>query len=59
MSGPCRKLDAIRFTDIIGYTALMGKDEAKTFNLLEENRQLHVSSVNEYNGNILLRTGNK
>ncbi len=59
MSGPCRKLTAIMFTDIIGYTALMGKDEARTFNLLEENRQLHISSINEYNGNILLRTGKK
>lgn len=41
-----RQLAAIMFTDIVGYTALMGEDEHKAFEVLKENRQLqnHSSS---------------
>ncbi len=28
------------FTDIVGYTALMGNDEQKAFELLKKNREL-------------------
>jgi class 3 adenylate cyclase len=35
-----RQLAAIMFTDIVGYTALMGKDEKKAFELLEKKRQI-------------------
>jgi hypothetical protein len=31
-----RQLAAIMFTDIVGYTALMGKDEQKAFELLKK-----------------------
>ncbi len=37
MSGQSRQLAAIMFTDIVGYTALMGKDEQKTFELMKMN----------------------
>ncbi len=36
-----RQLAAIMFTDIVGYTALMGRDEQKAMQLLEQNRQGH------------------
>ena len=32
-----RQLAAIMFTDIVGYTALMGEDEQKAFELLHRN----------------------
>ena len=35
---PSRQLAAIMFTDIVGYTALMGEDEHKVFGLLRKNR---------------------
>jgi class 3 adenylate cyclase len=35
-----RQLAAIMFTDIVGYTALMGNDEQKAFDLLDKNRQI-------------------
>jgi adenylate cyclase len=35
---PVRKLAAIVFTDIVGYTALMGEDEQKAFELLQQHR---------------------
>jgi class 3 adenylate cyclase len=34
-----RQLAAIMFTDIVGYTALMGEDEQKAFELLKKNRR--------------------
>jgi class 3 adenylate cyclase len=35
-----RQLAAIMFTDIVGNTALMGRDEQKAFDLLNKNRQI-------------------
>jgi class 3 adenylate cyclase len=35
-----RQLAAIMFTDIVGYTALMGEDEDKAFALLKKNREI-------------------
>ena len=32
-----RQLAAIMFTDIVGYTALMGSDKHKAFELLKKN----------------------
>ena len=37
-----RQLAAIMFTDIVGYTALMGEDEKQAFELLKKNRLLGV-----------------
>ena len=36
-----RQLAAIMFTDIVGYTALMGEDEQKALELLKKNRQVN------------------
>ena len=35
-----RQLAAIMFTDIVGYTALMGNNEQKAFELLRKNREI-------------------
>ncbi len=35
-----RQLAAILFSDIVGYTSLMGEDEEKAFDLLRKNRQI-------------------
>ena len=47
---PVRQLAAIMFTDIVGYTALMGKDEDKAMSLLEENRKFQKPIIEKYNG---------
>ena len=52
-----RQLAAIMFTDIVGYTALMGEDEKAAFKLLEYNRNLHKSVVQEFNGKCLKEMG--
>ena len=50
---PERKLAAIMFTDIVGYTALMGKDEDKAFEILDQNLNLHKSLIEKYKGKFL------
>ena len=45
-----RQLAAIMFTDIVGYTALMGKDEQQAFDLLDKNRQIQRPIIEQFNG---------
>jgi len=52
-----RKLAAIMFTDIVGYTALMGKDEDKAFNVLARNKEIHNASIKKFNGSIIKEIG--
>ena len=52
-----RQLAAIMFTDIVGYTALMGKDEDAAFKLLEQNRLLHKSIIQDFDGKWLKEMG--
>ena len=52
-----RQLAAIMFTDIVGYTALMGKDEHKAFTLLNKNRQLQKSFIEAFNGRWIKELG--
>ena len=52
-----RQLAAIMFTDIVGYTALMGKDEQKAFELLDKNRQIQKPIIEKYNGRWIKELG--
>ena len=52
-----RQLAAIMFTDIVGYTALMGSDEQKAFQLLKQNRQIQQPLVKEFNGKWIKELG--
>src|SRR4026208_2451041 len=52
-----RQLAAIMFTDIVGYTALMGKNEEKAFALLQKNRQIHKPLIEHYKGKLLKEIG--
>jgi len=45
------------FTDIVGYTALMGSDEQKAFELLDKNRQLQKPIIEEFNGKFIKELG--
>ena len=45
-----RKLAAIMFTDIAGYTALSAKDETKALNLLDTQKQILTPIIEEFNG---------
>ena len=52
-----RQLAAIMFTDIVGYTALMGKDEQKAFELLDKNRKIQKPIIEQYNGRWIKELG--
>jgi len=52
-----RQLAAIMFTDIVGYTALMGRDEQMAFKLLDTNRQIHQQVIRQYNGKLIKELG--
>ena len=52
-----RQLAAIMFTDIVGYTALMGNDEQKAFELLNKNRQLQKPIIEQFNGKWIKELG--
>jgi len=51
------RLMAILFSDIMNYSLLMGKDEKKALNILDENRKIHQSSIANYNGIFLKEIG--
>jgi TolB-like protein len=52
-----RQLAAIMFTDIVGFTALMGSDEEKTFKILEKNRAIHKPIITQYRGKWIKELG--
>jgi len=57
MAEQSRQLAAIMFTDIVGYTALMGDDEDKAFELLNKNRQLQKPIIEQYGGKWIKELG--
>lgn len=52
-----RQLAAIMFTDIVGYTALMGDDEQSAFELLEKSRLLQKPLIEQYGGKWIKELG--
>ena len=52
-----RQLAAIMFTDIVGYTAMMGKDEQKAFELLRKNREMQKPIIEEFGGRWIKELG--
>jgi class 3 adenylate cyclase/TolB-like protein len=52
-----RQLAAIMFTDIVGYTALMGNDEKEALELLFINRQIQKPIIEQYNGRWIKELG--
>lgn len=52
-----RRLAAIMFTDIVGYTALMGSDEDLAFEVLHKNREIHTTLINQHDGTLIKEMG--
>ena len=57
MTTTTRKLAAIMFTDIVGYTALMGSDEDRAFEVLAKNRKIHTKFIEQFNGTLIKEMG--
>lgn len=52
-----RKLAAIMFTDILGYSALMSRDESLALNILNRNREIHKAELRKFNGEYIKEIG--
>ena len=52
-----RQLAAIMFTDIVGYTSLMGADGQKALSILTKNRELQKPIIEQNNGQWIKETG--
>lgn len=57
MEDPSRQLAVIMFTDIVGYTTLMGESEVRAFTTLGDNRRIHRSMIHRFNGRLLKDMG--
>ena len=57
MTQPIRKLAAIVFTDIVGYTKLAAVDQSKASALLKEQRDLFQPIVTKFNGSWIKEVG--
>ena len=51
------QLAAIMFTDIVGYTAIMGKDAQKAMKLLENNLSIQKPLIEQHQGKLLKTIG--
>jgi len=45
------------FTDIVGYTKLMGQDEDKAFEVLKKNQEIHNELIEQFNGTLIKEMG--
>lgn len=52
-----RKLAAIFFSDIVGFTALMGDDEAATLRIIDANDGIHRQALAKHRGRLLKKLG--
>ena len=52
-----RRLAAIMFTDIVGYTKLMGENEDKAFDILKRNHIIHATLIEKHNGTLIKEVG--
>ena len=52
-----RQLSCIMFTDIVGYTALMSKDESLALKTLDENRYIHKTAISKHGGEWIKEIG--
>jgi TolB-like protein/class 3 adenylate cyclase len=57
MSDATHRLAAIMFTDIIGYSAMMGKNEPSALALLKKNKALHSNLISLHKGQLLKEIG--
>ena len=57
MTEPKRKLAAIVFTDIVGFTKLSASDQSKASNLLKLQREIFKPLVEKYNGEWIKEMG--
>jgi len=56
-NNPARELAAIMFSDVVGYTAIMGRDEQEALHALDAHRELLRSLLPKFNGRMVGEIG--
>src|SRR5258705_12448004 len=54
---PTRELAAIMFSDVVGYTAIMGRDEQKGLQAIADHREQLHSLLPKFNGRLIGEIG--
>ncbi len=54
-----RQLAAIMFTDIVGYSALMSKDEKHALDIMEQSRVIQKDAINKFSGQFIKESGDQ
>ena len=57
MENYTRKLAAIMFTDIVGYSQIMSENESHGLELLKKHDEILVKIIEEYEGKIMKKMG--
>ena len=52
-----RRIAVIMFTDMVGYTVLMAKDESNALKILAKNRSIQKGLIDKYHGKFLKEMG--
>ena len=52
-----RRHAAVMFTDIVGYTSLMGSDEDRAFKMLRQNKEIHKRLIKRFGGKLINQMG--
>ncbi len=52
-----RHIKAIMFSDIVGFSELMGKNEAEALRIVKLNKQIHLRNLKTYNGRLVKELG--
>ncbi|MFC2126147.1 adenylate/guanylate cyclase domain-containing protein [Bacteroidota bacterium] len=52
-----RRHIAVMFTDICGYTNIMGSNEDKAFDMLKRNHTIHATLIKKHNGTLIKEVG--
>ncbi len=54
---PVKTCAAIMFSDIVGYTAMMGEDEDLAFRIVKKNIKIHHDILRQHNGKLIKEIG--
>ncbi len=57
MTGVQHQILAILFSDVVGYSKLMGENESFALSLLQKNREIHLAHLSKYQGKIIKEIG--
>ena len=52
-----REILVIMFSDIVNYTGMMGENEKNALEVLKQNREIHVESIQKFKGHLLKEMG--